>query len=117
MDALVPLARVARYSDVRQTKAERVLPVIDGLFERIVIGLPTACYSLDDDAARSMISSLDHVQESIQLLDRADQRRIWLQTLRLIAERESVHGLVRGRCCRLLLDQQALDDDENATPH
>ncbi len=112
MDALVPLARVARYSDVRQTKAERVLPVIDGLFERIVIGLPTACYSLDDDAARSMISSLDHVQESIQLLDRADQRRIWLQTLRLIAERESVHGLVRGRCCRLLLDQQALDDDE-----
>src|SRR5436305_12139790 len=38
MDALPPLARVARYSDVRQTSAEQVLPVIDGLFERILIG-------------------------------------------------------------------------------
>lgn len=112
MDALPPLARVARYSDVRQTKAERVLPVIDGLFERSMIGLPSACASLDDDAAQSMIASLDRVQESIQLLDRSDQRTIWHTTLRTLAERESIHGLVRGRCCRLLLDQQALDETE-----
>ena len=35
MDALPPLARVARYGNVRQTRAEQILPVINGLFERI----------------------------------------------------------------------------------
>src|SRR5258707_14041373 len=59
MDALPPLARVARYGDVRQTKAERVLPVIDALFERAVVGLPGACASLDADPAAPRTASAD----------------------------------------------------------
>ncbi|HZO74849.1 MAG TPA: DUF5682 family protein [Ktedonobacteraceae bacterium] len=112
MAAMPPLARVARYGDVRQTKAERILPVLDGLFERIIIGLPGACASLDDDAARAMIASIDHVQGSVSLLNRDEQRQQWLTILRQLTERESIHGLVRGRCCRLLLEQNALDDEE-----
>lgn len=111
MDALPPLARVARYGDVRQTKADQVLPVIDGLFERVLIGLPGACASLDDDAAQQMISSIDKVQESVNLLDREEQRTGWHTTLRRLIERESIHGLVRGRCCRLLLEQNVLDEE------
>ena len=111
MDALPPLARIARYSDVRQTRAEHVVPVIDGLFERILIGLPGACSSLDDEASRAMVGSIDNVHESVMLLDRQDQREEWQQTLRILAERESLHGFVRGRCCRLLLEQNVLDDD------
>ena len=112
MDALPPLARVARYGDVRQTRVERIMPVIDALFERIVIGLPGACASLDDGAAREMVSSIDNAQGSISLLDRDDQRAEWQQVLRKLVERDSVHGLVRGRCCRLLLEARAIDDDE-----
>lgn len=112
MDALPPLAQVVRYGDVRQTKAEHILPVIDGLFERIIISLLGACASLDDDAAQSMISSIDKVQESINLLNREEQRQAWQKTLRTLIERESVHGLLRGGCCRLLLEQNVLDEDE-----
>lgn len=112
MDALPPLARVARYGDVRGTKAERVLPVYDGLFERALVGLPGACASLDDDAAASMVASIDRVQESVALLNRDDQRDEWLQTLRRLTERETIHGLVRGRSCRLLLEAHTLDDAE-----
>ncbi len=112
MDALPPLARVARYGDVRQTRVERIMPVIDALFERIVIGLPGACTSLDDDAARGMVSSIGNAQGSISLLDRDDQRTEWQQVLRKLVERDSVHGLVRGRCCRLLLETRAIDDEE-----
>jgi len=115
MDALPPLAQVARYGDVRQTKAEHILPVIDGLFERIIIGLPGACASLDDDAARSMISSIDKVQESISLLNREEQRQAWQRTLRTLIERESIHGLLCGGSCRLLLEQNVLDEDELQT--
>jgi hypothetical protein len=112
MDALPPLARVARYGDVRQTKAERVLPVIDALFERAVVGLPGACASLDDDAAASMIESVDRAQESVGLLDREDMRGDWQTVLRRLIDNDGVHGLVRGRCCRLLLEQRVLDEDE-----
>lgn len=112
MDALPPLARVARYGDVRGTKPERVLPVITGLFERVLLGLPGACASLDDDAAAGMIASIDNVQNSIALLDRPDMRDAWLAVLRRLIDRDGVHGLVRGRCCRLLLEAHALDDAE-----
>jgi Family of unknown function (DUF5682) len=112
MDALPPLTRVARYGDVRQTSAERILPVIDGLFERVLIGLPGACASLDDDAAQQMLGSIDNVQESVSLLDRTNQRTEWLACLRQLTETEALHGLIRGRCCRLLLEQHILDNAE-----
>ncbi|GER91974.1 hypothetical protein KDW_61360 [Dictyobacter vulcani] len=112
MDALPPLARVARYGDVRQTKAERIVPIIAGLFERSIIGLPGACFSLDDDAAQGMLKSIEHVQESLQLLDWPEQRLQWQHTLKNLAESDTIHGLIRGRCCRLLLDQQALSEEE-----
>jgi uncharacterized protein DUF5682 len=111
MDALPPLARVARYSDVRQTRAEQILPVIDGLFERILIGLPGACSSLDDDASQLMVGSIDNVHASVMLLNNQEQREEWQRTLRMLAEREALHGFVRGRCCRLLLEQNVLDND------
>jgi hypothetical protein len=112
MDALPPLARVARYSDVRGAKAEDVLPVYTALFERALIGLPGACASLDDEAAAAMVGSMNHVDASVRLLDNAGQREEWIATLRRLVERESIHGLVRGRSARLLLEFSALDEGE-----
>jgi hypothetical protein len=112
MESLPALARVARYGNVRRTRAEQILPIIDGLFERIVIGLPGACHSLDDDAAKLMLQSLNRVQESLNLLNRADLRKAWQNCLRQLLSNEHIHGLIRGRCCRLLLEQQAMEEEE-----
>jgi len=112
MDALPSLVNVTRYGDVRETKAERILPVIDALFTRAIIGLPGACSSLDDDAARSMVGSIDNTQSSVDLLHRDDYTESWQDTLRGLIARDSIHGLVRGRCCRLLLEHHAMDDAE-----
>lgn len=112
MDALPPLARVARYGNVRQTSVARVLPVFDALFERIVIGLPGACASLDDDAALAMVGSIDNVQSSVSLLNRDNQREEWQGVLRYLVNRDGVHGLVRGRCCRLLLEQKVFSEED-----
>ncbi len=112
MAALPPLARVGRYGDVRRTRGDRVLPVIDGLFERILVGLPGACASLDDGAARKLADGIGAVQESVNLLDRAEQRGEWWRALEFLAHRESIHPLVRGWCCRLLLDGGAMDPNE-----
>jgi hypothetical protein len=114
MDALPPLARVSRYGDVRGTRAGDVLPVVRGLFERIAIGLPGACSSLDDDAASRMAASVTRVHESLGVLDLPDLREEWREVLGRLADLEGAHGLVRGYACRLLVDQGALDTAEVA---
>jgi hypothetical protein len=112
MDALPPLARVARYGDVRGTRGEQMLPIIEGLFERIAAGLPASCASLDDDAAEAMAGSMAHVQETLDLLDLGNQKIEWRSVLQGLIARESVHGLVRGWACRLLLEARAMEEDE-----
>ena len=60
MEALPPLVNVLRYRDVRQTDSAAVAHVVDGLVTRICIGLPGACASLDDDAAKQMVHRINH---------------------------------------------------------
>ena len=112
MDALPPLARVARYGDVRGTAAASVLPVIDVLFERALVSLPGACTSLDDDAAREMAESIAAGEECVNLLDRSGMHEKWRTVLGPLAENESVNALLRGWCCRLLIEAGSLDEEE-----
>ena len=112
MDALPPLARVARYGDVRGTGAASVLPVIDILFERALVSLPGACTSLDDDAAREMAGSIAAGEECVNLLDRSGMHEKWHAVLGPLAQNESVNALLRGWCCRLLLEAGSLDEEE-----
>lgn len=118
MGALSPLARVARYGDVRGTRAASIEPIIEGLFERAVVGLPAACSSLDDEAAEQMQASMASVQEALDVLARKDLLDEWEQTLRRLSH-STVHALLRGWSCRLLLEKGALDDDalETAARH
>jgi hypothetical protein len=108
MQALLPLARAARYGDVRGTPASQQVRVFDGIFARVAVGLPGACLSLDDDAA-AMVSSMNAVQGSVGLLDDEARRHEWHAVLRVLSETEHIHGLVRGRCCRLLMEGKVLD--------
>jgi len=110
MDALPPLARVARYGDVRGTEASSVLPVVDALFERALVALPGACAALNDDAARATAHSIGGVQECVNLLDRPGMAERWRAALSPLAEDDGVHALVRGWCCRLLLEAGVLEE-------
>jgi hypothetical protein len=109
--ALPPLARVARYGDVRGTDASAVLPVYEGIFERVVVGLPGACASLDDDAAAAMLDAIAGVAGCVATLDREDDRREWSAVLTELAGKGSIHGLVRGYSTRRLFEARALDAD------
>lgn len=114
MDALPALARALRYGDVRRTDASSIAAVVDGMVVRICIGVPVAASSLDDDAAGELVRRILGVHESLALLDRADHVGRWTATLRQLADRAGLHGLVAGRCTRLLLDGGALDAGDAA---
>ncbi len=112
MEALSPLARTARYGSVRETRAEHLHVIIAGLFERIVVGLVAACASLDDDAAAAMVIAVCKTHESVALLDEPEQRAEWTALLRAVLARDSIHGLVRGTTCRLLVEQRSVEPVE-----
>ncbi|WP_166830949.1 DUF5682 family protein [Thalassoroseus pseudoceratinae] len=111
MHAMPPLARVARYSDVRGTRAEQIEPILVGIFERITVGLAPACASLDDDAAERMLTGIGHVNESLDTIAKTDQTDEWQQCLRRLMTR-NIHPLLRGWCVRVLLEKAAITDDE-----
>jgi hypothetical protein len=112
MDAMPSMARVARYGDVRGTRAERLLPVLDGIFARMVVGLPGACSSLDDDAASNTLASMAGVHDSVLLLDRAEMLREWIELLDRMALDRAIHAQLRGWCCRVLADRHSIEAEE-----
>ncbi len=112
MEAFAPLARILRYGDVRGTPSGVMAPVVDGLAERICVGLPTACLSLDDDAAAGMAERIGAVHDAVTALARVDLREAWEHTLSAVAGLGGVHPLVAGRCIRLLFDSGALTGAE-----
>ena len=126
MDALPALARTLRYGDVRRDAAASggwnlpavdpalVASILDGMVTRICVGLPLACASLDDDAAAQMLQRVEGVHNSVSTADLPGGVEQWFAALGQLADQVGLHGLLAGRCCRLLFEQKVLDASEIA---
>lgn len=112
MSAIPPLAQVVRYGDVRQTNAEQVLPIVQGLFARVVVGLPGACRALDEETAASMADGMADVERSLPMLESPLMQTQWRELLLQLAEREGIHMLVRGWSSRRGFEQGVIDGQE-----
>ncbi|MFB7058391.1 DUF5682 family protein [Streptomyces vinaceus] len=113
--ALPALARSLRYGDVRGTDASALATVAGGLAERICVALPPACAAGPDaQAAAELRGHVDAVHAAIGLLDEEGLRERWSAVLGVLAGRDSVPGLIRGRAARLLLDEGRLPAEETA---
>ncbi len=114
-EALPALVRSLRYGDVRGTDAAALRELAEGLAVRICIGLPPACNSLDAEGAGAMAGHLGSTHAAVALLTDADElHQRWSATLRTLAERDTIAGLLRGRAARLLLDDNQWDAAEAA---
>ena len=114
MEALPPLVTVVRYGSVRNTDPEMVREVVDGLVERIAVGLPYACSSLNDEAAEAMYYRLLVVNGALAVLNDAEHLATWREVLRRLADSAQVPGLLGGRACRMLLEAQEIDAEDAA---
>jgi hypothetical protein len=114
MAALPPLANILRYGNVRQTDAEMVGRVVDGLVARICIGLPGACGSLNDEAAEAMFNRMAAAHGAIGLLQKTEHTAAWNAVLRQLADSPNLHGLIAGRACRLVQEAGQFEIGEAA---
>jgi Family of unknown function (DUF5682) len=109
MAAIPPLARVLRYSDVRQTDSSVVGHVVNGLITRVSVGLPGASLSLSNEAAEHLFKLVLEVNASISTMNIPEHLETWLGTLEVISSKSGIHGLLAGRAVRLLLEAERLD--------
>lgn len=114
MTALPPLARVVRYGDVRGTTVADLQPIVEGLVERIVVGLAAAASHMDEAAATGMLAHIDGVQGALNTLDIAALRDDWLDCLVNLTADDAVAPAVRGFALRLAFDRQRVDAEELA---
>ena len=112
MQTLPGLTSLVRYGNVRQTDEHLVRHIINGIVPRITAGLGGAVASLNDEAAEAMERHVRAVHDSIEQLDDASHKAEWQDALARILEHDTVHGLIRGRCTRLLLDSARIDAAE-----
>ncbi|WP_137936512.1 DUF5682 family protein [Chitinivorax sp. B] len=114
MDALPPLARVARYGDVRGTHSTSIEPIIIGLVDRITVGLQPAASGIDEHAAIALLDQIDAVQGALDLLEMAGLRDDWFDTLQRLVTQDGVAPTARGFALRLLFDRQRITEAELA---
>ncbi len=114
MQALPELAQLLRYGDVRKTSLDQVESVLHGLLTRICIGLPNATASLNAEAAERFFEHIQRTHAAVKLLDDAARLDLWHDTLAQLMDRHGLHPLLAGRCCRLLLQSERLDEAECA---
>jgi hypothetical protein len=118
MAAVPALVRSVRYGDVRGTDTAALSRVVDALMVRICAGLPAAVTALSDDAAAELRAEVDAVHQALALHARTSggplSRERWMTTLRTLADRRDVHGLLAGRIVRLLVDATVLPREEAA---
>jgi hypothetical protein len=112
MDAVAPLARVARYGSVRQTDAAMIAGVLEGLIVRVCIGLPPACASLGDEAAAIMLARIGGVHEALTTLRHEGQLAQWHDALARTSDGPATAPLIAGRAARLLLDAGRIEAQE-----
>ncbi len=115
MSAVVPLAQVGRYGNVRNSDATAIRTLVDGLTTRICIGLPNAAYGMDDATSQLLFERIREVNDVIRLTDSTELSELWQQTLLALLHKDGVHAVVRGCVCRLLFDAKALDTEDCAT--
>lgn len=110
MLAAVPaLAGAQRYGGVRPADVGALGEILDGLVARIAAGLPAACVGLADDAAAELTGHFGAMDAALALLERAELCEPWRDALERVVALANVHGLIAGRCERLLFDARRVD--------
>ncbi|WP_420593694.1 DUF5682 family protein [Deinococcus sp.] len=112
LGALPPLARLARYGDVRTRNGDDAAPIFRTLVLRAGAGLPNAAQTLSDEAAESLQRIIAAADGAVRLLDDEQASTDWRSALQALDQTEQIHPLLHGDAVRRLRDGGALDEAE-----
>lgn len=115
MRAMPDLVQLSRYGNVRKNDVTLVDSIIERFFTKIFIGLPHACFGLDEENSIELFNLIANMNNLVKINDEASALAGWHSTLMVILDKAGVHDIIQGCTCRLLLDADILDKEEATT--
>lgn len=112
MGSLPALVDVLTYGNVRKTDASMVRVVVDGIITRVIIGLPQAAQSLADEAAEQLYKLILGTHAALRTLNDSARMDEWYAVLRRMMDQPTIHGLIRGRACRICFDGGTINTED-----
>lgn len=114
LDAVTPIIRAHRYSDVRGTPVARLAHVARTMLVRASSGIVPAALGRDDDTAADLARRVAEADAAVALLDHDPTTDVWVRTLRTVAAHDHLPGHLVGRTTRLLLDGARITPEDVA---
>lgn len=114
MAAIGPLSHVSRYGNVRGTDLQTIGKVVESMLLRVCVGLPTACYGMDEQSAQSMFKLIRSVHDAVRLIENPELMEQWQGVLKILADKEGIPAIIRGCTGRLLFDALVVSREETA---
>lgn len=112
MKSLPNLIEVSRYGNVRKSDLTILNTIVKQLLVKVFVGLPNACYGLDEDNSNQVFLLISRLNDVIRLYDDGETLQQWYETLHGLIDKDGVHPIVLGCVCRLLLDAKELSEQE-----
>lgn len=110
LGALLALARLARYGDVRSRGGDDLTPVFRTLLARAAAGLPNAAHALNEAAARTLQEQVSGADAAVRLLDDPEASGEWVTALHAL-DAPGTAPLLRGDAVARLRDRGILETD------
>ncbi len=110
MDTFIPLVQISRYGNVRNTDAKTISVILDSVFKRMRINLPTSVMNINDDQALLVAEQIKKVQDAVQLLNNENFKMDWTKTIQKIIQMRQVAAIIHATACKILYDVRILDE-------
>ncbi len=104
------LSTVLRYGDIRRLDSGPLLPILDQLFLRACLLLPSACLC-DDGAAAMIVKGIDQLNQVALDQEQLDQER-WISTLGQVAGRDDLNTRLSGFAAAILLERGKISNEQ-----
>ncbi|MBK8502890.1 MAG: hypothetical protein IPL46_12120 [Saprospiraceae bacterium] len=111
MKVMPPLVWSLRYGSTAQIDTTGVKDLLNQLFPRICISLPTKVQDLSEESASDTFATMNELHQAVQLLENEQYQTGWIGTLNQIAQLSQANALIKGNCLRLLLIRQEITEE------
>ena len=112
LNAILPLAEIIRYGNVRNYDKTDILRIFSIIYFRISIGLPIACTGIDEKTAQNMANQIESLYNTLRILDIEEFLIDYADCLLKIHAMELCAPFIAGTITRILKESNHLTNDD-----
>lgn len=109
MKSVPELATILRYGHTRKTETGAVAAILDSIFPRFCIGLPSLVQQIDPEQAEIIRRYMLRIQRNLHILPDPNFAGYWLEALDRIAGLPAAHPKIKGISTRLRFERRHIN--------